>query len=269
VPAPAYYAERVLEILRISAPTDLMLLDAIAYERGAVVRYKSIDGAEARITIAGRRAIITVSTKVGDPRRRRFSVAHELGHFEMHRRQSPLNICTTADMETSMRQAGQQRELDASSFAAALLMPERFFLGLGDGRDPSLRVIQEVADVFSVSLTAAGRRYVELSAEPCAFVYTQDGIVRWFQGSKDFHDLGLFVDVKAKVDPNSLAGLYFRGVTIPERPHRVPAGAWLRKDRFHRQATVLEHSMALPNYRAVLTLLHVDEDPFEEDWLDS
>jgi Zn-dependent peptidase ImmA (M78 family) len=82
---PVAAAERVLNEVGITRIEDLALLELIAWERGALVRSTSRTRAEARIAMAGERAIITVSTTVRDSQRRRFSVAHELGHLEMHR----------------------------------------------------------------------------------------------------------------------------------------------------------------------------------------
>ena len=264
--SPKAYAEQVLKSLDITRPEDLELLDAIAFERGAIVRYKPIDGAEARITIAGRQAIITISTNIADPRRRRFSVAHELGHFEMHRKLSALAICTSKDFE--FRQVAQQIEQDANLFAASLLMPESIIKPLIDDSDLSLSLARAIADTFKVSLTAASRRMVEFSHESCAVVLSQDGFIRWFQGSPSFHEQGLFVDVKASVVPDTPAGLYFHRGAISDQPRRVQAEAWLRRGTLGRQTTLLEQSIPLPNYRAVLTLLLIDEDSAEDDWRD-
>ncbi|HWI53670.1 MAG TPA: ImmA/IrrE family metallo-endopeptidase [Symbiobacteriaceae bacterium] len=67
--------------------------------------------------------------------RQRFSIAHEIGHFVLHFRDSgsPLRMftCTPGDMETTRvpeggnsRMAHVRREIEANQFASALLMPE-------------------------------------------------------------------------------------------------------------------------------------------------
>ena len=67
--------ERVLQQLGVTEPDDIDL-EAIAWTLGAEVRYRQLDGCEARIIGCGDRAIITVNER-SSPRRRRFSVGHE------------------------------------------------------------------------------------------------------------------------------------------------------------------------------------------------
>jgi IrrE N-terminal-like domain len=59
-------------------------LDAIAWIKGAVVNYRPMDGCEARIVGTTRRAVISVNS-LSMPERRRFSLAHEIGHWHHHR----------------------------------------------------------------------------------------------------------------------------------------------------------------------------------------
>ena len=137
--SPYYAAERVLDELGITSPEDLQLLDSIAWERGATVLYKPLRSAEARLAAVGNRAIITISSSVEDPHRRRFSIAHELGHLEMHRHHSSVVLCTGQDIDDWEKQrAGTSLEREASEFASALLLPERFFASLCKDETPSL-----------------------------------------------------------------------------------------------------------------------------------
>jgi Zn-dependent peptidase ImmA (M78 family) len=54
-----------------------------AWTLGAEVRYRPLDGCEAQIVGCGDRAIIAVNNR-GSPRRRRFSLGHEIGHWCHH-----------------------------------------------------------------------------------------------------------------------------------------------------------------------------------------
>lgn len=53
-------------------------LEAIAWTMGAKVRYRPLDGCEARIIGRDDQAIITINER-SPPRRQRFSLAHEIG----------------------------------------------------------------------------------------------------------------------------------------------------------------------------------------------
>jgi hypothetical protein len=262
---PIAAAERVLNEVGITRVDDLLLLDLIAWERGALVRSTYLAGAEARIAMAGERAIITVSTTVRDSRRRRFSVAHELGHLEMHRTQGGLALCVSEDIDDWQPQrADVSREQEANRFAAALLLPERFFKPLCRKQEPSLDLIAELADAFDVSLTATALQYLRFCNEACAVVLSRDGIIKWFRGSRYFDELGVFIPVVRRLDPSSLAASFFQGDTLPATRTRVYASTWFAPGRYNRNATIYEQSWSMPSYNTVLTLLWVADDIEEE-----
>lgn len=268
--SPYHAAERVLDALGIVGPDDLQLLDAIAWERGAVVLYKPLRGAEGRLVVLGGNAVITVSNS-GDLCRRRFSVAHELGHLELHRWKSSMFLCSSQDMnDWEVRPTAPNLEREANQFASLLLLPERFFAQLCYGDSPSLDIVSRLAENFNVSLTATAIRYLEFCDEACAIVFSQDGYIRWFQSTREFdrlrEDTGIFIEVHSRLDPSSLAAGFFLGRVVHSKPKRVPASAWFNPGRYRTDAVIVEQSWAMPQYNAALTLLWVDDDI--EDGLD-
>jgi hypothetical protein len=267
---PHYAAERVIDELAISSLEDLLHLDLIAWARGAIVRENHLTGAEARITIAGKRAIITISTAITDPRRKRFSIAHELGHLEMHRYKSELTFCTTQDLNNwETRRDHTNYEQEANEFASALLLPERFFAQMCSKEAPSLNFISELANTFNVSLTATALRYLRFCNEPCAIIFSQDGYGKWFRKSKEFEDVGVFMEARGRLDPSNSVVTFFHQYTsnIPRMtPRRVSASNWFAPGKYREDATILEDSWAMPTYNAVITLLWIDEDIEDDDW---
>lgn len=75
-------AELALQALGITEPGEIDV-EVVARSLGAKVKYRQLTSCEARIVGRGGSAIITVNSHV-HPRRRRFSVAHELGHWHRH-----------------------------------------------------------------------------------------------------------------------------------------------------------------------------------------
>lgn len=105
------------------------------------------------------------------PHRRRFSVAHEVGHFVLHylpeRGRAGLFTCTSRDMEESAvpaaggaRALHVRREVEANRFAGALLMPEESVRALHrvvGGRVLSLaKHFQVSAKAMEIRLTQLG-----------------------------------------------------------------------------------------------------------------
>ena len=271
MPYPSTVSERVLNDLGIGSKEDLSLLEEIAWARGVLVKDDLLEGAEARLVVGRGSGIITVSTTVENPRRRRFSIAHELGHFEMHRFKKALSICLEDDINDGIRISAESEifENEANEFASAFLLPERFFAGLCRDVEPSFDHIAELSDDFDVSLTATALRYLFFCNEPLAIVFSQNNRIRWFQGSKDFEeireDLGFFIDVRSRLDPSTRAALFFQGRSIPPKARNIDAAAWFTPGRYHHGATIKEQSIAMPSHNSVLTLLWIDEEIDEDD----
>ena len=58
------------------------------------------------------------------PTRRRFTIGHELGHWEMHRDGQTALFCRATTVDEGQRPSASDLEEEASRFAAALLMPQ-------------------------------------------------------------------------------------------------------------------------------------------------
>ena len=105
--------------------------------------------------------------EAGHPHRKRFSIAHELGHHFLHLRTDGEMIDHDADLfrvsEYDSVEITQERlkEIEANQFAAALLMPERLIRQSWQDR-PS---ISKLARLFQVSEEAMGYRIASLGLD--------------------------------------------------------------------------------------------------------
>ncbi len=270
----SFAANRLIDEIGIRDQKELLLLEEIAWVRGALVHEKPLEGAEARLVVARGRGIITISSAIQDSRRKRFSLAHELGHFEMHRSHKGLSLCLAEHIQEPVAEkTGQDLEQEANEFASSLLLPERFFVPLCKTHEPSLEYIINLANDFSTSITATALRYVQVSDEPVAIVFSHDNRIKWFRGSKDFEEIreefSFFIDVRARLDPSSLAAALFQGRNPLTKKRKVPASVWFTPGRYSESATITEHSLAMPTYNAVVTLLWIDDVlDDDEDWED-
>ena len=260
---PGSAANHLLDHLDITQDDLLKHLNEIARAREALVVEGNLKGSEARLNMAGKLAIITVSSRITSEPRKRFGIAHELGHLEMHKQK--ITLCTSADMmEWTVTDNSKELELEANEFAAALLMPERYFAALCED-EPSIEYFVKLAELFGVSLTAAAIRYCNFTPEPVAIVFSQNGFIKWFRASREFEEMELFVDVRSRVYPGSRAGLFFEGKSMPTTTKRIAADTWLRPGNYDRDASLLEQSWPMEYYNAVLTLLWADEEISEGD----
>jgi Zn-dependent peptidase ImmA (M78 family) len=270
---PELRARALLRKLNIRSACDLHDMELIACACGAIVINRRMAGAEARIVHAGKKAVIAISDQVTGARRR-FDIAHELGHFMLHKDEG-ITLCTNDDLRIWLGSLEKRREAEANSFAAAFLLPTDLISDQCENIQPSFEVISDLAAQFDTSLTATALRFASLSEEPVAIVSSTDGFVKWCKPSPEFaeflQDTGINLPIKAELKSGTLARSFFKGISIPEKPQRVRASAWLEGNLLNPAAYLIENTIAMPRYKSTLSLLwlnediELDSDPSEED----
>jgi hypothetical protein len=241
--------ERVLQGLGVEQPQEIDL-EAIAWDLGARVRYRRLQSCEARIVGRDDRAIITVDTSVL-PRRQRFSIAHELGHWRHHR--GRCLICRAEDIGDARRSASDPERV-ADDYASDLLLPRYILEPMLRGvARPSLKAAREVASAFDASLTATLIKIVETDHFPMLLVcHSRDGR-HWFRRSASVPSRWF---PKDELDHESCAfSLLYGAVGEESSPSLIGADAWF--DRAEASDfEILEQAYSLPNNEVctVLTL---------------
>lgn len=146
-------AARLIERLMASPPIDVELIC-----RGlADLSYKNfpveIDGLCRNLKTSGKRPKVWVS-KSNPPVRRRFTIAHEIGHIII-----PWHTGIIMDDIDAPRSGarGRYREMEAEAnrFAAELLMPSAWVIGLSERSDHVAGLMHTIHQVANVSLPAA------------------------------------------------------------------------------------------------------------------
>jgi Zn-dependent peptidase ImmA (M78 family) len=137
-------------------------VEKIAKARGVQVRFSPFDKElSGTVYIKDGVPIIGVNS-LHHPNRQRFTIAHELGHFELHRPTITTNVHVDKDFPALMRDpksaTGTERlEIQANQFAAELLMPSKLIKQELAGKQFDIedeRPIEELAKKFRVSKQA-------------------------------------------------------------------------------------------------------------------
>lgn len=167
-------AFRIGEELGSPHPRELDLKDLAMY-RNVLVREGEIKGAEGRLLRKGKSGVIHVRRGIVPEGRRRFTIAHELGHWELHEEYSQL-LCSAEDMRDYGR---SPLEVEANCFAAELLMPNSHFRSACGTLEPSMALIESLASDFQTTLTSTAIRFADVSKRKVVVVYYQNGFIRW------------------------------------------------------------------------------------------
>jgi Zn-dependent peptidase ImmA (M78 family) len=253
-------ARRELQTLRIEAIDEIDVEEIAAFHRLFVVE-GALHGAEGRSVTHAGSGIIRIRTDIAQLERRRFIIAHEIGHCIIHKTGS-VTACAEGDL---FRYEDGDREAEANWFAAELLMPGRLFRSHCDTKEPSFAAVGKVARAFRTTLTATSIRFVQMSSERCALVWSEAGAVKWAVRSADFPG---WIEGGRVLSGFAHASDAFSRKPLPKGFQPVPQHAWLDR-RVAGGRDLMEETLALDRFGATLSMLWLphehDEDERDDD----
>lgn len=247
-------AREIIKLLFIEKASDIDI-ESIAVERGVITDEGILKGAEGRLTVLGSNGLITVKNNILEHGKKRFIVAHELGHFELHRTKIPTISCSDTDFHEWHER--KPLEVEANYFAAELLMPEDIFEEKIQGKLLTKDLINSLTKEFLTSLTATAIRFVTLRPE-YALVCSEDSVIKWFVVNGE--EFQYFLNTKGKVHSESLAYDFFKGEKLPDKFFPVSATAWIWDGRIRGSGQIKELAIGSRNYNQVLSFLYIDEE---------
>lgn len=182
----------------------------------------------------------------------RFTQAHELGHYILHRMLKESFQCSEADM-LNWSKDDLDFEAQADLFASYLLMP------LNDYRKQlpatvDLEAFSHCADRYGVSLTAAILKWLDYTEEKAVLIMSKDGYMDWAWSSDSARKAGAFFKTKNNVIPIPEDSLAANPSIKHERiGQTIPAAIWFK----HAEPLlpVREMKINAEQYDSILTLL--------------
>lgn len=198
--------------------------------------------------------LLLYNEAVSSPGRVRFTQAHELGHYILHRQLRDSFQCSDADM-LNWSQDDKDIEGQADLFASYLLMP------LDDYRKQinstvDLDLLGHCANRYGVSLTAAILKWLQYTDEKAVLVMSNDGFINWACSSEPAAKAGAFFRTRNQVVPvpdNSLAS--DPDIRNERKGKDIPASVWFASAR--TDTPLREMKLNAEHYGVVLTLLHL------------
>lgn len=220
---PGERAEARIAELGISDPRDIDV-DAIAYDARMLVEYEALEGCEAMLVGVGDRAIATIRPS-GVRGRERFSVGHELGHWEMHRGKS--FVCRADDLDRNLA-SDKPREREADEYSAHLLMPTVFFgaavRALGK---PGFKEIDGLSVDYETSLLATTIRLADIDALPVIVACYSDQGLKWSKAAKHVPRRWW---LRGQLDDDSFAHDLLSGGSGVASARKQPGEVWFEND---------------------------------------
>jgi hypothetical protein len=160
--------------------------------------------------------------------RRNFTLAHELGHYLLHRHANPQGLeCTNRNM-ADWDEGRNKIEGEANTFASYLLMPLDDFRTQIKHRAIDIDVMTELADRYAVSLTAAILKWMTITDKRAMIVVSKEGFIDWAWSSETLLKSGVFYRARQIVTELPAASLAAQQVDwdTGRHGHLHPAGVW-------------------------------------------
>ncbi|MDN3644651.1 ImmA/IrrE family metallo-endopeptidase [Pontixanthobacter aestiaquae] len=199
------------------------------------------------------------------PERRRFSIAHELGHFLIpsHRPHPDHPFeCSLSDfhlLDAKDQNRRRRIEAEANRFAAKLLMPPsrvRKAIGLSG---TTLESVVSTAKSFGVSKEAMARAWVDAHREPVAVVISRNSEVQRFYRSEDFPWIN--VRIGQSLPSGSIAEEHNKAPGIYSAIEEIEPDIWFDERNASRVLVLSEQVLGQQNgYAMILLQAELDED---------
>jgi hypothetical protein len=197
-----------------------------------------------------KRWMLLYNEKLSSAGRIRFTQAHELGHYILHRFKRDEFQCSGDDM---LSWEDKTIEAEADLFASFLLMP------LNDFRSQltpeiDLELLRHCAHRYGVSLTAAALKWINCTDESAVLILSRDGYMKWAYSSANARKNGAFFRTRQSVVPIPAGSLAASPAITQERKGiELPAALWF--PHADRNTSLREMKIQSEQYEYVITLL--------------
>jgi Zn-dependent peptidase ImmA (M78 family) len=222
------------------------------------------DGALFKAPVGKKGWGIIYNDSMGSLGRINFTIAHEFGHYLLHRIAYPDGFYCSQEQVAWDSEYGQV-EHQANVFAANFLMPlDDFRRQIPERTKIDLDMIAHCADRYRVSLIAAVLRWLNYTSKRAILVVSRDGYILWARSSEPALKTGAYFKTSSgpiEIPTSSLAAR--QDLLVDSRTGLDhDAGVWLREPA--REMTIFAEQ-----YDFAISLLLLDDArpfaPFEAE----
>ncbi len=246
-------AQGILSLCGAAKPRDISIEDLIVFHNG-IVNEKPLHNCDGRMIMKHGRSIVTINSEIEFPPKKRFVLAHELGHILLHGTQEAT---FSDDYSTLEAYKHGPQEIEANAFAAELLMPAELFKQACFRKKFSPDLIRELADLFNTSITSVVYQFIDHGNHPICAFYSKDGKIQYWNKTPNF-----WVKVpdrsKLAVPSDSVANEYYvhgRIYRKQDAAQPIYKTTWFELDHYGRDAPMFEYCVVTPRYNTVLSVV--------------
>jgi len=184
---------------------------------------------------------LLLSTKV--PKSRiNFSLAHEIGHYFLHRdlqQDFKCSINDSSHLDTKFK----KQEIEADMFASSLLIPNTEFLNAIRGKKLSESLFKEISVKYGTSLTSTILKWIGLTFLEAVMLVESEGVLLWGRVSDSSYSKGVFFrkNTEIAIIQNELKKLFYeKSILFTQEDSQV-------KIHIFFKLTIKKHTKSTPS----------------------
>ncbi len=257
---PVSTAQRILKEFYIQQPEDIRELSdlkGICGSKKVFVRSDYLQNCAAKILIENENAVIIYDKNMTYQPRIKFSIAHELGHYLLHR--NHRNLFEDTEKQIARYYSNDGLEKEADEFASELLLPSILFNEAIENIDleiPDFNMVRSLADIFNMSITATAMKLVQCGKFCITLIACENNEIRWFYPDPNFPFR--IKQPGTKLDSNTCAYDFFNSGKHIEYPEELYADAWTTNAR--SEDMIIEHVHCSDDFNYSLSIIWKDGD---------
>lgn len=236
---------------KVNPATAPASVKAYADHVGAVIRYENdMEAGESGCTMErnGRHYIHVNAADSSE--RQRFTICHEIAHIV-------LKLPSEHDHAAWSYARRSPNEIICDVFASELLLPVRLFKPLADRAEIGFAAINDLAARFEASTLATGSRFAAVTKPPCAFVFSEQGKVRYASRSAVLREAYGWVPPRMDLPANTLSARLRAGNAYGGTAE-VEADIWF--ENWRRGGVLLEEARHFSKWDQTSTLLWFEDE---------
>lgn len=266
---PIVEANRLSKLLNISRGTERFPVDVEELARGYAQQFghndpiakvigadlPGFEGALYGTNKNGKREwALLYNSAIGTPGRIRFTMAHELGHYILHRQNGNTFECSEADL-LQWESVEKRQEAEADVFASYLLMPIDDFRRSIGPNSVDLHLLDGCARRYGVSLTAAILKWLEFTEQRAVLVMSTEGYMLWARSSQSALRSGAYFRTRNAPVPIPNDSLVASSVSAAREMQGVELAARIWFPQEPQDMSLREFKIVSDRYERTMSLL--------------
>ena len=239
-------------------------MDIFVAALGATLIEESLPSSDGKIIRGNTKTLIKVNSDIKFEERRRFTIAHEIGHLLLHDKLDLEVHNETSNSLNWFNSAEQQakkgiQEWEANDFASALLMPEDLIRQETFKKNFSPDLLKKLSYRFKTSLTSTIYRLLSLNIYPLFVVFIYNGNIKYWSKSANFWvrvpDITKLPPPKNSVAEEYIAANYDYVYSGNEKGQLIDKSTWFELKDQEDDSDFFEYCIPTKQYKTIISVV--------------